>query len=111
MDKKVGQPLQSLPRDSQRQPVQVGAEMATTNGQFTSPFSAPTSPTPFKLQDRVAEVIFSPSEDLYISEDPAMASYYTIAKGTAEAIGVATVNKIYIQSPSGAVVNFRLTLI
>lgn len=109
------QSLNSLVRDQDRVPIQIGSSFQTedaTSTPQTSPLSYTASTTNLVVPDNAVEFVCQPTTALRISENSDMTPYDVIASNTKEAIPCARMSNIYItRDSSSGTLNFRFTLV
>lgn len=109
--------LDSLVRDENMQPVQVGSEFITEDGTSGTTLKSPlsysgTTQITIVVPDRACEFIANPSTALWISAVSGTTKYDVIAASTKEAIPCARMANIYvIGGTQSGVLNFRFTLV
>jgi hypothetical protein len=101
-----------LLEDQQHISIQTESGLLTTNGSQGSPLTATTTIIDLLIPRNCTSVRIGCSTDLLVSEDPMMATYYTIPATNAEVFPVARTDNLYIKAASGtSVVNFMFHII
>jgi hypothetical protein len=98
-------------RDSSGIPIQTATSFVTQDASGTpklSPLAYSSSVITIAVAVDAAQLILSPSTDLRVSEDPAMARYDIISAGAKEALAVMVMPNVYIKRDAAdGVVRFR----
>ncbi len=106
--------LGALPRDANNNPVPSGTGILTLDSLRSSPFSIISSAIfDFVIPATAVEITMYCDEDLRLSEDPAMATYFLLPKDTSLTMGVARLTQLFfkLDSSSTALLNFFYTTV
>ena len=104
----------ALPFDENREKIQIGSTFLTVDATpQVSPLTLPGGGQAIiQVPAGAAEfVVYPVTNDLQVSEDPAMASIDLTPKGANEAYPCATMSTIYLQGTADDLVYFRFTML
>lgn len=85
-------------RDANHNAVQTGSAILTLDSLRSSPFAIPsTAIFDLVIPTNAAEVVLRCSEDLRVSEDATMTTYYVLPGGITQAFGVTRMSQLFIK--------------